>query len=202
MVDKDYYSFEEVLKNLKLQEDELKRLVSAGEIRAFRDQDTMRFKAEDVEKLKRSGDELELDDLELDLDLDDEPAAAAVAAEDDGEDELLLEDEEEAPRGEVEEIDLAAEAEAEENPAARGRGGRAARGAAGAAAGAGRRGGRASAPAAAGAGEEEGVTSPGILVALIAGLLFLAIANFLVFDAVAGRASNPLSQTVAGMFGK
>ena len=198
MADKDYYSFEEVLKNLKLQEDELKRLVSAGEIRAFRDQDTMRFKAEDVEKLKdRSGAELELDDLELDLDLDDEPVAAEAAGGED-EEELLLEDDD-APRGEVEEIDLAAEAEADESAAARGRGGRAARGA-GAAAG--RRGGRAAPAAAGAAGEEEGVTSPGLLVALIAGLLFLAVANFLVFDAVAGRASNPLSQTVAGMFGK
>ena len=33
MSDKEYYSFEEVLKDLKLEENELKRLVSAGEIR-------------------------------------------------------------------------------------------------------------------------------------------------------------------------
>ena len=71
MADKEYYSFEEVLKDLKLEENELKRLVSAGEIRAFRDKNTMRFKAEDVARLRstesESGD-VELDDLDLDLD--------------------------------------------------------------------------------------------------------------------------------------
>ncbi len=36
-----------------MQEDELKRLVSEGEIRAFRDQDMMKFKKEDVERFKR-----------------------------------------------------------------------------------------------------------------------------------------------------
>lgn len=76
MSEKDYYSFDEVLSDLRMEEDELKRLVSAGEIRAFRDADTMRFKAEDIERL-RPGDEADIeeivlgDDLDLDLELDD-----------------------------------------------------------------------------------------------------------------------------------
>lgn len=48
----DFYSFEKVLKELKLQEEELKRLVSEGEIRAFRDADKMKFKKEDIERFK------------------------------------------------------------------------------------------------------------------------------------------------------
>ena len=48
----DFYSFEKALKELKLQEEELKRLVSEGEIRAFRDADKMKFKKEDIERFK------------------------------------------------------------------------------------------------------------------------------------------------------
>jgi hypothetical protein len=51
-VAKDFYSFERVLKELQLEEEELKRLVSEGEIRAFRDQDTMKFKKEEVERFR------------------------------------------------------------------------------------------------------------------------------------------------------
>lgn len=50
----DFYSFEKVLKELQLKEEELKRLVSEGEIRAFRDQDKMKFKKEDVDRFRRS----------------------------------------------------------------------------------------------------------------------------------------------------
>ncbi|GJM20436.1 MAG: hypothetical protein DHS20C15_03510 [Planctomycetota bacterium] len=87
MSDKDYYSFDEVISDLRMEEDELKRLVSAGEIRAFRDQDTMRFKAEDIERL-RGGDEGG-DDLDLDMDLDMADDDALVL-EDDGPTEVDL----------------------------------------------------------------------------------------------------------------
>ncbi len=50
----DFFSFEKVLKELQLQEDELKKLVSEGEIRAFRDQDKMKFKKEDVDRFRRN----------------------------------------------------------------------------------------------------------------------------------------------------
>jgi hypothetical protein len=46
-----YRSFDEVLKELEMDEDELKRLVSEGQIRAFRDEDRMKFRAEDVNNL-------------------------------------------------------------------------------------------------------------------------------------------------------
>jgi len=49
----DYYSFERVLKELQIEEDELKRLVSEGEIRAFRDEDKMKFRKSDIDGLKK-----------------------------------------------------------------------------------------------------------------------------------------------------
>jgi excisionase family DNA binding protein len=48
----DFYTFEEVLKELKVSEDELKKMVSEGEIRAFKDDDKMKFKKEDIESKK------------------------------------------------------------------------------------------------------------------------------------------------------
>ncbi|WP_372367103.1 helix-turn-helix domain-containing protein [Candidatus Uabimicrobium sp. HlEnr_7] len=47
-----FYSFEKVLKELRLEENELKRLVSEGEIRAFRDEGKMKFKKSDIDNLK------------------------------------------------------------------------------------------------------------------------------------------------------
>lgn len=49
----EYYSFEKVLKELQMEEDELKRLVSEGEIRAFRDEDKMKFRKSDIDGLKK-----------------------------------------------------------------------------------------------------------------------------------------------------
>ncbi|MHC4600699.1 MAG: hypothetical protein ACYS47_17030, partial [Planctomycetota bacterium] len=49
----EYYSFEKVLKELQMDEDELKRLVSEGQIRAFRDEDKMKFRADDIVGLKK-----------------------------------------------------------------------------------------------------------------------------------------------------
>ena len=54
MSDKEeFVSLEKALKELRLKEEELKRLVSEGEIRAYRDADKMKFRREDVEKLKQ-----------------------------------------------------------------------------------------------------------------------------------------------------
>ncbi len=52
----EFVSFDKVLRDLAMQEEELKRLVSEGEIRAFRDQDKMKFKKEDVERFRRARD--------------------------------------------------------------------------------------------------------------------------------------------------
>jgi hypothetical protein len=52
-VAQDFYSFEKALRELHIEEEELKRLVSEGEIRAFRDQEKMKFKKEDIDRFKR-----------------------------------------------------------------------------------------------------------------------------------------------------
>lgn len=174
MAEKDYYSFDEVLRDLKMEEDELKRLVSAGEIRAFRDQDTMRFKAADIERLKGpgEGDELDLDlDDELDLgdelDLDDGDSEELVLEDDGDEDELDL-----TPGRQ--EIDLSSGGAAD--------------------AGTRRRGARAAVAAA-----EEPSDHPGLLFALVLGFVLLVFANFAALGAVAGR-TNALTAWMTGFF--
>jgi hypothetical protein len=49
----EYMSFEDVLKELQVDEEELKKLVSQGELRGFRDGTSMKFKKEDVQNLKK-----------------------------------------------------------------------------------------------------------------------------------------------------
>lgn len=51
----EFISFEKALRDLKMQSEELKKLVSEGEIRAFRDGDSMKFRREDLDSLKRTG---------------------------------------------------------------------------------------------------------------------------------------------------
>ena len=55
----DFLSFEKALRELKLRSEELKKLVSEGEIRAFRDGDSMKFRREDIAALsaKAKGEE-------------------------------------------------------------------------------------------------------------------------------------------------
>jgi hypothetical protein len=48
----EFFSFDEALSELRLKEEELKRLVSEGEIRAFREGDTMKLRKGDVEALR------------------------------------------------------------------------------------------------------------------------------------------------------
>ena len=49
----DFYTFEEVLRELQVDEEELKRLVSQGELRGFRDGASMKFRRDDVNKLRK-----------------------------------------------------------------------------------------------------------------------------------------------------
>ncbi len=49
----EYMSFEDVLHELQIDEEELKKLVSQGELRGFRDGMSMKFKKEDVFNLKK-----------------------------------------------------------------------------------------------------------------------------------------------------
>ena len=74
-MNEDYLSFEKVLKELQIEEEELKRLVSAGEIKAFRDADTMKFKREEIERLKE-GKQSDPDVIEI-LDEEEEEGESA-----------------------------------------------------------------------------------------------------------------------------
>ncbi|MEN8151791.1 MAG: helix-turn-helix domain-containing protein [Planctomycetota bacterium] len=47
----EFYTFDEVIKQLNIDESRLKRLVSEGEIRAFREGDEMKFKKADIDTL-------------------------------------------------------------------------------------------------------------------------------------------------------
>lgn len=178
--DKDYYSFDEVLSDLRMEEEELKRLVSAGEIRAFREKDTMRFKAADIERLKSS----ESDD-DLELDLGDELDLAELGSDDeldldlseDGEGLVLVDDLGEKSGLEVEEVDLAAGSGRGSSTPSRSVP-------------------RSQAKAAA---EEEGSEGAGMLFLLAAGFIILIFANFAAVGAVDGT-SNSLTGFIADMF--
>jgi len=60
----EFYDFEKALNELKMEEEELKRLVSAGEIRAFRSKGQMKFRKEDIEKLRETGAPLQVESEE------------------------------------------------------------------------------------------------------------------------------------------
>lgn len=167
---KDYFSFDEVLSDLQMEEDELKRLVSAGEIRAFRDKDTMKFKADDVNRLRGPDESVEEIDLGADLDLGDDLLEGDLDADD-----------------AVEEIDLAAEADDEPARPRRSGGGAPARAPRGA-------------RAAAAAAVEEESEGMGIRVALILLVVIMLIGSVVTFDAAGGRATNGVSDFVANLF--
>jgi len=49
----DYLSFDEALRDLQMQEAELRALVSQGKLRAFRDENTLKFRRADVDGLRK-----------------------------------------------------------------------------------------------------------------------------------------------------
>jgi hypothetical protein len=54
VADEEYVSFENALRDLKITADQLKRLVSEGEIRAIRgEHNTMRFRKDEIDRLKQ-----------------------------------------------------------------------------------------------------------------------------------------------------
>jgi excisionase family DNA binding protein len=120
VAEKEFFSFDEALRELRLKEEELRRLVSEGEIRAFREGDTMKLRRSDVENLRSelsggevvdlggAGEELVFED---DTDLD-----AGMATEEISEADTLLEEVEEVPEVayvEEEVVDVAEEELAE-----------------------------------------------------------------------------------------
>lgn len=54
MSNEEFISFEKALRDLQMRSEELRKLVSEGEIRAFRDGSSMKFKREDVDSLSAS----------------------------------------------------------------------------------------------------------------------------------------------------
>lgn len=181
-----FFSFDEALGELRLKEEELKRLVSEGEIRAFRDGDTMKLRRNDVESLRSElsgGDVVDLGGsaeelvFEDDSDLSDE---AGMATEEISDVDTIIEDDVE----DVGEIALDEDEPVEARPMRRA-------GAAAAATGAGR-----------GAAAEETTEGAGIKFALIAtaAVLVLAIPVCLSVGSKTGAVSA-FAKGIAGIFG-
>jgi excisionase family DNA binding protein len=72
----EFYTFDEVLRQLNIDENRLKRLVSEGEIRAFREGDQMKFKRTEIDNLAgKSGRGSSSDTSLSEISLEDEPAS-------------------------------------------------------------------------------------------------------------------------------
>ena len=174
----DFFSFDEALDELRLKEEELKRLVSEGEIRAFRKGDTMKLRRSDVESLRAElsgGDVVDLGDateelvFEDDAGIDDE---AGMATEEIADVETLIEDSvEDVGELELEDEDVIEEA----RPVRR-------------------------SSAAAALAEEEEPIGAGMVFAMIATSAVLVLAAPITLGIVSGQASE-MAKTIAGMFG-
>ncbi|HRV82446.1 MAG TPA: hypothetical protein P5218_13485, partial [Planctomycetota bacterium] len=93
----EFFSFEEALNELRLKEEELKRLVSEGEIRAFRKGETMKLRRSDVESLRQElqgGEVVHLgDDLVEELVFEEDPGElSGMATQQISEVDTILED--------------------------------------------------------------------------------------------------------------
>ena len=177
-----FYSFEEALRELRLKEEELKRLVSEGEIRAFREGDTMRLRKTDVENLKTElsgGEVVDLGEVKEELVFEDDAGMqdeAGMATEAIANVETILE--EETPAAVTEEIRIEEETELEEEEADVGEP-------------------TGLAPAIVDEGPVEGA---GIKLALILTSLVLLLAIPLCLSTARGEFSTA-AQTIAGIFG-
>lgn len=101
MAENEYFSFDKALQKLSLDEEDLKRLISAGEIRAFREGSRMRLRAEDVQRVARdlgigeevgeddAGEVLEVEEVLFSESSDDEGMVTTQLSEED----TLLDDE-------------------------------------------------------------------------------------------------------------
>lgn len=174
----EFFSFDEALDELRLKEEELKRLVSEGEIRAFRKGDTMKLRKSDVEALRSEltgGDVVDLgeggEELVFEDDTDDDSGMATQEIAD--VDTIIEEDVED-----VGEIDLEDD-EPETVPVAPVR--------------------RTSALAA--VREEEEQESMGLRLAMIASAVVLLLALPVALAVTTGQADE-LSKTIAGIYGQ
>ncbi len=100
----EFYTFDEVVRQLKIDENKLKRLVSEGEISAFREGDVMKFKKTEIDRLATKGGSETSETVLSEITLEDE----APAFEESGEtltDDLVFESSETG-----DEVDLGADA--------------------------------------------------------------------------------------------
>lgn len=183
----EFYSFDEALKELRLKEEELKRLVSEGEIRAFREGDTMKLRRADVENLRAElsgGEVVDLGDVEEELVFEDDVQAVddtGMATQEIGDVDTVIDDGVEEV-GEIElegapavaaDEELEADEDAEEIV-------------------------RVAAPRA--VEEPEPYEGIGVRIALVAATVLLVVSVPLMMSA--GRAQpSGLAKTIAGMFG-
>jgi hypothetical protein len=178
VAEENFFSFDEALSELRLKEEELKRLVSEGEIRAFREGDTMRLRRGDVEALRDelSGDVVDVGAGEEELVFDDEESLgdeAGMATEEISDVDTIIEDDIE----DVGEIDIDDEEEIVSAQPVR----------------------RSSARAS--VDEEEQTEGMGLRAAMIVTTL-LAVASLPVAFAVASGHLTSLAEPFASMFAK
>lgn len=179
MSDQDFFSFDDALRELRLKEEELKRLVSEGEIRAFRDGETMKLRRTDVESLRNElsgGEVVDLGDASEDLVFEDDLGAeAGMATEEIADVDTIIEDDDVEDVGELElEEDLVSEPDS-----------------------------RAPAPrrvGAAAAAVEEEVEGMGVRFAMIATSLVLVLGMPIAIGLSTGRVSS-IAKSIAGIFG-
>jgi len=96
----EFVSFDKALRDLKLQSEQLKKLVSEGEIRAFRDGQSMKFRREDVESLSARAHEEDEEELVFADTLEDDTGMVTEELSDEDTllaEEDLLEDEDDEP---------------------------------------------------------------------------------------------------------
>ena len=175
MAGNDFYNFDEALDQLRLKEEELKRLVSEGEIRAFREGDTMKLRRADVEHLKRELMGGEVVDLGGDDEIvfEDDGSEAGMATEEISDMDTLLDED-------VEEIELDEPAPARTRRTAAVAPSR---------------------PRAAAAKEEEPTESMGFRIAAILTTVVLILAMPVVLSHSKGVPSD-LAKSIAGLFGQ
>ena len=201
MAEQEFYSFDEALKQLRLKEEELKRLVSEGEIRAFREGGTMKLRRTDVESLRTElsgGEVVDLGDVKEELVFEDDvQSEAGMATQEISDVETILDEPveevavaETAPEVTLEEESLVLEeteaeveegAEPEEATAVAGRA-------------------RTSRPAPRPAPEVEGPVEPGLVrVALLLTALLCLLALPIVLSS--GTVPSSIAGGIASMFG-
>jgi len=177
MSDSDFFSFDKALDKLSLEEEDLKRLISAGEIRAFRDGSKMRLRVEDVDRVagdlglgggeEEVGEVLEVEEVLFEEEADDTDQGMVTTQL--SEEDTLLDDG-------VEEVELEEVAAAQPAVVP--------------GVGAGARGGRGAGRARADSAEEQTVESGGMRLALIATTIVMAYGLAFLFAMHAAQSSG------------